>query len=91
MTKSAALPGGGYKLGSHQQMRMPPDARWASNRQVRDRYGGKSQMWLWRKVAHDPDFPKPVYFGRIQMYGIAALDAYDELIKARSAAERGQT
>ena len=28
--------------------------------QVRKRYGGRSAMWLWRKLKYDPRFPRPL-------------------------------
>jgi hypothetical protein len=30
----------------------PDDERWLSSRQVRDLFGGVSDMWLWRRRAH---------------------------------------
>ena len=31
--------------------RQPDDERWLSSRQVRDLFGGVSDMWLWRRRA----------------------------------------
>jgi len=43
---------------------MPNDqSRYINARQLRDRYGGVSHMWVERKLADDPEFPKPVYLG----------------------------
>jgi hypothetical protein len=30
---------------------------WLTSRQVRDRFGGRSAMWLWRRQHQDPRFP----------------------------------
>jgi predicted DNA-binding transcriptional regulator AlpA len=46
-------------------------------RQLRDRYGGVSQMWIERRMADDPAFPKPVYFGARRYWPIAALEAWE--------------
>jgi predicted DNA-binding transcriptional regulator AlpA len=82
-------PGAGYKLGPRPAKRVPADAIWLTSNQVCARYGAKSQMWLWRKIKRDPDFPKPVYFGRMMMFLVAELDAYDHgLISKRVGAER---
>lgn len=82
-------PGAGYKLGPRPAKPIPADAIWLTSNQVCARYGAKSQMWLWRKIKRDPDFPKPVYFGRMMMFLVAELDAYDHgLISKRVGAER---
>ena len=36
---------------------------WLTGRQVRDRFGGRSAMWLWRRTNLDDKFPKPKRFG----------------------------
>jgi predicted DNA-binding transcriptional regulator AlpA len=82
-------PGASYKLGPRPAKPVPADAIWLTSNQVCARYGGKSQMWLWRKIKRNPDFPKPVYFGRMMMFLVAELDAYDHgLISKRVGAER---
>jgi hypothetical protein len=54
-----------------------PDAVWLTSNQVCARYGGRSLMWLWRKVKTDPNFPRPHYSGRFQFYSLVELNAYD--------------
>jgi hypothetical protein len=71
--------GGGYKLGPRRPAPLPASALWLNSNQVRDRYGGRSQMWLYRKLL-DPDFPKPRYDGRLRLYSVVALDAYDQKV-----------
>jgi predicted DNA-binding transcriptional regulator AlpA len=64
---------------------IPPDAVWISAKQVCQRYGGRSHMWLDRKLRNNPDFPRPVYDGRIRIFRVAELDDYDRaLIAART-------
>ena len=38
------------------------DATYLTVAQVKARYGGVSDMWVWRKL-HDRDFPQPIRFG----------------------------
>lgn len=54
-------------------------------RAVMDRYGGRSQMWLHRKLKNDPDFPKPLYIGRLRFWDEALLEAYECSLIARAA------
>jgi hypothetical protein len=78
--------GGGYVIGPRKPVPAPDDAKYLTSNQVRARYGNRSAMWLYRKNRHDPVFPKPFYFGRMQMFLVADLDAYDAtLIQRRSA------
>lgn len=73
-------PGAGYVLGPHKAKPVPIGAVWITSNQVCDRYGGRSQMWLWRRVKTDAAFPKPTYMGRMQLFSVAALDAYDRAL-----------
>jgi predicted DNA-binding transcriptional regulator AlpA len=50
---------------------------WLSSRQVRDRFGGRSAMWLWRRQHQDPQFPQPKRFGRLLFWSLAELEAYE--------------
>jgi hypothetical protein len=68
------------KLGPRKAVVIPPDAKWISAAQVRARYGGRSHMWLVRKLKLDPRFPRPKYFGALRYWQPAALDAYDNFI-----------
>jgi predicted DNA-binding transcriptional regulator AlpA len=76
--------GTGYKLGPHAPKIVPAGAVWMTSNQVCARYGGKSQMWLWRKIKFDPAFPKPVYFGRLMMFSIVEQDEYDRIVISKS-------
>lgn len=52
--------------------------RYLTGVQVRARYGGRSEMWLWRRQKYDPTFPRPVVVGRLKHYAEDELDAYDD-------------
>jgi predicted DNA-binding transcriptional regulator AlpA len=45
--------------------------------QVLDRYGGRSAMWLWRRLQFDPKFPRPTVLGNRNYFNADELDAYD--------------
>jgi predicted DNA-binding transcriptional regulator AlpA len=57
--------------------------KWKTARQVRERYGDCSHMWIARRLESDPDFPRPVKFNRLRMWDEAELDAYDRICAAR--------
>jgi hypothetical protein len=75
--------GGGYKLGPRAVKPVPVDAKWMSSVQLRARYGGKSHMWIIRNLKNNPDFPKPSYDGRMQIFSVAEFDAYDKLLLSK--------
>lgn len=79
--------GKGYKTGPHEIKPIPQDALWLTSKQVRNRYGGKSEMWLWNMVKNDPHFPKPAYQGRMQIYSVQELDEYDRLLISKRRSE----
>ncbi|MHC2718258.1 hypothetical protein [Bradyrhizobium diazoefficiens] len=70
----------------------PAGAVWISARQVLARYGGRSEMWLNRKLygdkktKPDPDFPKPAYSGRLRFFRLDELEQYDKKIVVRGRA-----
>jgi hypothetical protein len=71
----------------------PAGAVWISARQVLDRYGGRSEMWLNRKLygdkksKPDADFPKPAYSGRLRFFRLDELERYDRKIVVRGKTE----
>ena len=56
---------------------VPAGAVYISAPQVLARYGGRSHMWLVRKLENDPRFPRPEYFGRLKFFKISALEEYE--------------
>ncbi len=77
----------GYIRGPRVLKPLPDGAVWMTTPQLLRRYGGRSAMWLWRKLRDDPDFPKPIYMGpKNRMFSVAECDAYDRnLILKRTA------
>ena len=47
--------------------------------QVCIRYGGRSHMWLWRRLKSDPTFPRPMRCSgsHLRLFDNDELDAYD--------------
>jgi hypothetical protein len=61
-------------------------AVWLSSRQVRDRYGGVSHMWLERRMQSDPRFPRPKKFGRLRFFELKRLEEYERAVAAKGGA-----
>ena len=57
--------------------------KWKTTRQVQERYGDCSHMWIERRLKDDPDFPRPVKFTRLRMWAEDELDVYDRICAAR--------
>jgi hypothetical protein len=51
-------------------------ATYVGTKGVRIFFGGKSAMWIWRKLKNDPRFPKPVYFGKLPHWRVDWLELY---------------
>lgn len=69
-------------LGPRKSVPIPPDAVWITAKQVCARYGGRSHMWLDRKLRNNPTFPRPAYDGRIRIFRVAEFDDYDRALIA---------
>jgi predicted DNA-binding transcriptional regulator AlpA len=55
-----------------------------TTRQLRLRYGGVSHMWIERRLADDPEFPKPVYFGARRFWPVTAVERWERTRAANS-------
>ena len=53
--------------------------------EVKKRYGGVSSMWIERRIANDPSFPKPLYIARRRFWRLGDLVAWERM-KAQEAA-----
>jgi predicted DNA-binding transcriptional regulator AlpA len=61
-------------------MKINPDTTektFLTSAQLRTRYGGRSHMWLERRLKSDPLFPRPQYFGRLRFWDRAAIEAWE--------------
>lgn len=51
---------------------------------LRARYGGRSHMWVERKLESDPTFPRPRKFGgRLRLWDVDELVAWEREAAAR--------
>ena len=53
-------------------------------KQLRERYGRCSHMFIERRLANDPTFPRPVFFGRIRFWKLSELEMWEKARAARS-------
>ena len=49
---------------------------------VRMRYGGRSDMWLWRRLQKDADFPRPIVIGNKRYWRLSELVAFEDRRRA---------
>jgi len=49
--------------------------------QVRQRFGGKSDMWLWRMIRGEPRFPRPVVIRNQRYFRLSELVAFENTSK----------
>ena len=53
--------------------------------QVRQRFGGKSDMWLWRLLSEEPSFPRPVVIRNQRYFRLSELLAFENASKTADA------
>jgi predicted DNA-binding transcriptional regulator AlpA len=53
--------------------------------QVRQRYGNKSDMWLWRVLREEPEFPKPIVIRKQRYFRLCDLIAYEDACRREAA------
>lgn len=46
--------------------------------EVRERFGGRSDSWLWRILQRDKSFPRPLRIGKRRYWQISKLQAWEE-------------
>jgi hypothetical protein len=80
--------GPGYRTGPHEPVPVPPDAKFVSMKQLCARYGGRSPMWVERKLASDDRFPKPRKFGRLRFWDLQELENYERGIEPEPAKKK---
>ena len=56
-------------------------------RQVRQRYGDKSDMWLWRVLRDEPQFPRPIYIRKQRYFRLRDLLAFEDARPTHHVAE----
>jgi predicted DNA-binding transcriptional regulator AlpA len=53
------------------------DDRFLNSKQVRDRYAGVSEMWLWRRLNDESGFPKPFEICGRRFWRLADLQRWE--------------
>jgi predicted DNA-binding transcriptional regulator AlpA len=46
--------------------------------QVRERFGGVSDMWIHRRLNDQSGFPRPLYIGRLRFWRLSELMAWEQ-------------
>jgi hypothetical protein len=60
---------------------VPPSAVFISNTQLRQRWGDVSFMFIERRIAKDPRFPKPVRLGsRNRFFRLEEVEQYERTL-----------
>jgi hypothetical protein len=62
---------------------VPAGAVYLSAQQLLARYGGRSEMWLNRKLTMEADFPRPMYSGRLRFFRLDELEQYEKAMVVR--------
>jgi hypothetical protein len=50
--------------------------------QVRKRFGGRSDMWLWRMLREEPSFPRPLMIRGHRYWRISDLVDFEARVQA---------
>lgn len=66
---------------------IPSGAVYISAKQVLARYGGRSEMWLNRKLTMEADFPRPMYSGRLRFFRLDEIEQYEKQMVMRGRAK----
>ena len=53
-------------------------------RQVRERYGNASGMWLFRRERNDPSFPRPIIISGRKLWRVSDLEAWERGLATKS-------
>jgi hypothetical protein len=57
--------------------------RYATAKQLRLRYGDRSEAWLERMMARDENFPRPLQgLGRFRLWDLTAIENYEQRLAA---------
>lgn len=54
-----------------------PQKRYLTGPQLRQRFGGKSHVWLWRMMKSNPRFPRPHRINGQLYFSESELEAYE--------------
>jgi predicted DNA-binding transcriptional regulator AlpA len=59
---------------------MTSSKRWLTSRQLKERFGECSDMWIWRRLRDDPKFPKPkMRIRKVRLWDEADVELYEAI------------
>lgn len=61
-----------------------PSDIYLKTRQVQQRYGNCSHMFIERRLQNDPTFRRPLYFGRMRFWKLSELERWEAAQAART-------
>lgn len=61
-----------------------PSEHFLTARQVRERYGNASAMWLFRRERNDPSFPRPIIISGRKLWSLTALETWERSLATKS-------
>jgi predicted DNA-binding transcriptional regulator AlpA len=66
--------------------------KYATAAQLRERYGGRSHMWIERRLQNDPTFPRPVKLGGslIRMWDLDEIESWERAAVTKQGRETGR-
>jgi hypothetical protein len=56
---------------------VPTGAKFITVPQLCERWGGLSHMFVERRLREDPNFPKPQRLGRLRVFDVPTIEAYE--------------
>jgi hypothetical protein len=66
-----------YGPASQRQKPQADDDIYLNSRQLRQRYGDASAMWVHRRLKNDPRFPRPIIVAKRRFWKLSALIAWE--------------
>ena len=64
---------------------MDTTPQYLTSNQLRARYGGRSHMWIERRLKDDEaPLPRPIYIGRLRYWKLPEIEAWERQQAARS-------
>jgi hypothetical protein len=65
----------------------PNPKKYLTSTQLRERSGGRSEMWLTRIMRSDPTFPRYIVIGRYRFWNLDEIETYERDVAARRVPE----
>ena len=76
-----------YEKRSPNAAHNPNPKYYLTSAQMRERYGGRSEMWLTRIMRSDAKFPRYIVIGRYRFWALDDVERYERHVAARRVPE----